>query len=85
MWAWAPFIQYGAIGAGLVFLGLFAWKAYQRETLRADSAEDRLHSVEESVRTDLVPAVTRSTEAAVRMTELLPDVIAALSTGRRRS
>jgi hypothetical protein len=81
---WAPFLQYGAIGAGLVLLGLFAWKAYERETIRADNAEARLHALEESVRTDVVPTVTRSTEATVRMTEILPDVIAALGSSRRR-
>jgi hypothetical protein len=38
----AVLLQYGAIGAFVVVLGVFAWRAYKRESDRADRLEAQL-------------------------------------------
>lgn len=74
-------LQYGVLGLAVLVLGWLSWTAIQRERRRADDLDARLQALHESVRTEVVPAVTRATEALVRIAELLPE----LTAPRRRS
>lgn len=75
-------LQYGVLGLVVLALAWFAWTTIQRERRRAEDLDARLQALHESVRTEVVPAVTRATEALARITELLPDVIAATRSGK---
>lgn len=75
--------QYGAIGVLLVVLLGFAWSAIQRERTRADKAEEREQRLSEAMRTEVIPVLTRATDAMVRVSEVVPEVVAELRRGRR--
>lgn len=76
-------IQYGALGIFVVVLVgavriLFAQQtaAYKREQERADRIELELRALNKDVREDVMPALTRSTEAiseAMQMMQALKD------------
>lgn len=70
-------LQYGVLGLVVLALTWFSWTTIQRERKRAEDLDQRLEALHEAVRTEVVPAVTRATEALARITELLPDLIAA--------
>lgn len=76
------FLQYGVLGAVALVLGWFAWSTIKRERDRADALEARLQALHESVQTQVVPTVTRASEALARVAELLPDLMHA---AQRRS
>lgn len=68
-------LQYGAIGVMVLGLAWFAWTSIQRERRRADDAETRLAALQEKLVTDLVPAMTRATDAVERLTSLAPELL----------
>ena len=65
------FMQYGALGGIVVALLWFARSAIQRERDRADKAEARNEQLNELIRTEVIPVLTRATEGLLRMTEVL--------------
>jgi hypothetical protein len=75
-------LQYGVLGLVVLALAWFAWTTIQRERRRSEDLDARLQALHDSVRTEVVPAVTRATEALARITELLPEMIAATKSGR---
>ena len=77
-------LQYGAVGAlAVVALGAVAvlfrqlLVAYQREQTRADKLEEEVRRLNEDVREQVMPALTRSTEA-------VSEAMLTLQTMRRR-
>lgn len=70
------FLQYGVLGAVALAGGLFAWGTIKRERQRADSLEARLNALQDSVRTEVVPAMTRTTDALIRLADYLPELSA---------
>ena len=74
-------LQYGVLGLVVMALSWFAWTSIQRERKRAEDLDARLQALHDSVRTEVVPAVTRATEALARITELLPELIAVTKSG----
>ena len=76
-------LQYGALGVMLLALGWFAWSATQRERLRADKAEEREQKLNEAMRTEVIPVLTKATEAIVRVSEIVPEAVAELRSIRR--
>lgn len=71
-------LQYGALGVMLLALGWFAWSAVQRERQRADKAEEREQKLNEAMREQVIPVLTKATEAIVRVSEIVPEVVAEL-------
>lgn len=67
--------QWGVMGAALAALAWFAWSAVQRERARADQAEAREQKLNEAMRTEVIPVLTRATEAIVRVSEVMPDTV----------
>lgn len=70
-------LGYGVVGVVALALGWFAWSTIQRERARADDLEARLNALNESVRQEFVPAMTRATDALARLMDLLPDLLSA--------
>jgi hypothetical protein len=60
------FLQQGILGAVALAGGLFAYVTVKRGWAREDALEKRLHDLEDSVRTEFVPALTRATDALIR-------------------
>ena len=77
-------LQYGVLGLVVLILGWFSWGAVQRERRRADAAEERLNSLNEAIRKELVPVMTKSLAATEKLVEVLPDLLAALASRTRR-
>ena len=71
----APLGQYGAIGVGIVALGFFAWRAYNREVQRSDRLESKLMDVHEVVQERVIPALQESTRSVQDTTELLRKIM----------
>lgn len=68
------FLQYGAIGAMVVILGLFAWSAYRRERDRADKLEGQLKESNDRIIDRLAQVLTESREALSDANEYLRDL-----------
>lgn len=67
------FLQQGVLGAVALAGGLFAYVTIRRGWAREDALEKRLNELEDSIRTQFVPALTRATDALIRLGERLPD------------
>src|SRR5689334_15273979 len=95
--AQSVFLQYGAIGAILLVLLWFAYGAIKRERDATDSERDRAKEAEQALadlnalmRTEVIPVLTKATEATTQVTEVvrkvsdvLADVSAILRDNRR--
>lgn len=83
------FLQYGAIGAILLVLLVFAYGAIKRERdatdkerARADKAEGEKDELNRLMRTEVIPVLTKATEATTRVTDVVgkvSDVLAEVS------
>lgn len=83
------FVQYGAIGTILSALLWFAYNAIKRERdatdrerTRAEKAESEKDELNRLVRTEVIPVLTKATEATTRVTEVVgkvSDVLADVS------
>jgi hypothetical protein len=83
------FVQYGAIGAILLVLLWFAYGAIKRERdatdrerARAEKAESEKDELNRLMRTEVIPVLTKATEATTRVTEVVgrvTDVLADVS------
>jgi hypothetical protein len=71
----APLGQYGAIGVGIVALGIFAFRAYSREVERADRLETRLLDVYQVVQDRVIPTLQDSTRTVQETTEFVRRVM----------
>ena len=63
------FLGYGVVGA--IALGgiTFAWRAYQRESRRADLLDERNQALHERIYVQVIPAVIAATEAVSRASD----------------
>lgn len=68
-------LGYGVVGLLALAGGWFAWTTVQRERRKTDEAEARNHALNESIRTEFVPAMTRATDAIGRVTDVMAQVI----------
>jgi hypothetical protein len=69
---------YGPLGVMVVALGFIAWRLIGRETVRADKAQSQNDLLNESIRNDILPAVVKAAELLAKVSEQLPEVVAAL-------
>jgi hypothetical protein len=76
-------LGYGVVGVAALALGWFAWGTIKRERARSDALEARLNSLNDSIRTDFVPVMTRATDALARLADHLDELSS--SSPRRRS
>lgn len=65
------FLQYGAIGAMVVILGLFAWSAYRRERDRADRLEQQLSDANQRIIDRFADVLKESRDALVDANDYL--------------
>lgn len=75
-------LGYGVVGLAALVFGWFSWTSLQRERRRSDELEARLNALQDSIRTEYVPAMTRVTDVMARLLDLLPELS---SPPRRRS
>jgi hypothetical protein len=83
------FLQYGAIGAILLVLLVFAYGAIKRERDATDRERDRAKEAEKALadlnalmRTEVIPVLTKAAEATTRVTDVIgrvTDVLAEVS------
>lgn len=80
------FLQYGAVGAILLVLLWFSYGAIRRERdatdrerSRAEKAEEALAEINRLMRTEVIPVLTRATEATTRVTDVVGRVTDVLS------
>lgn len=67
-------LQYGAIGAFVVVLGLFAYTAYKRESARADRLEEQLRLTNERITDRLTEVLVQCREALKDANDYLRDL-----------
>src|SRR4051812_41517388 len=72
------FLQYGAVGAILLVLLWFAYGAIKRERdatdrerTRAEKAESEKDELNRLMRTEVIPVLTKATEATTRLTDVV--------------
>lgn len=72
------FLQYGAVGAILLVLLWFAYGAIKRERdatdrerTRAEKAESEKDELNRLMRTEVIPVLTKATEATTRVTDVV--------------
>jgi hypothetical protein len=70
----AVLLQYGAIGAIDVLLGLFAWYAYRRERDRADRLEQQLQETNTRIIDRFAEVLTQTRDALIQANEVLRDL-----------
>jgi hypothetical protein len=70
----AVLLQYGAIGAIAVLLGIFAWYAYRRERDRADRLEQQLQETNTRIIDRFAEVLTQTRDALVQANEYLRDL-----------
>jgi hypothetical protein len=70
----AVLLQYGAIGAIAVLLGIFAWYAYRRERDRADRLEQQLQETNTRIIDRFAEVLTQTRDALVQANEVLRDL-----------
>jgi hypothetical protein len=75
----AVLLQYGAIGAFVVILGVFAWRAYRRESDRADRLETQLLEANQRIIDRFAEVLTQTRDALRESNDYLRDM------ARRRS
>lgn len=75
----AVLLQYGAIGAFVVVLGVFAWRAYRRESDRADRLETQLLEANQRIIDRFAEVLTQTRDALRESNDYLRDM------ARRRS
>lgn len=80
------FLQYGAVGAMVLVLLWFAYGAIRRERdatdrerARAEKAESEKDDLNRLVRTEVIPVLTKATEATVRVTDVVGRVTEVLA------
>src|SRR4051794_41036849 len=80
------FLQYGAIGAILLVLLVFAYGAIKRERDATDRERDRAKEAEKALadlnalmRTEVIPVLTKAAEATTRVTDVVGRVTDVLS------
>lgn len=80
-------VGYGAVGVfAAVFLAFLLWlarTAIDRERARADAAEAREQKLNESMREQVIPVLTRVTDVSARVLEVLPELVSELKSLRR--
>lgn len=67
-------LQYGAIGAFVVVLGVFAWRAYKRESERADRLEQQLLEANNRIIDRFAEVLTQTRDALVQSNDYLRDL-----------
>ena len=67
-------LNYGAVGAMLVLLGLFSWAAYKRERDRADRLERLLQETNERIAERFVEALKGARDALIEANDYLRDL-----------
>lgn len=75
------FLDRGVLGALVVVLLAVTWWFMRREAARTDEAQRQLTELHETIRTDVLAALIKATEASAtlaKVAELLPDVVSAL-------
>jgi ElaB/YqjD/DUF883 family membrane-anchored ribosome-binding protein len=72
-------LQYGAIGAFVVILGVFAWRAYKRESDRADRLEQQLAEANQRIIDRFAEVLAQTRDALRESNDYLRDL------ARRRS
>ncbi len=81
------YLQYGAIGATVIVLGIVLYRvfakyqqrsdeAYEREKQRADSAEAKYDALQTVMRTEVAPVLARATDAQAKLMDALPEILA---------
>jgi hypothetical protein len=70
----AVLLQYGAIGAIAVLLGIFAWYAYRRERDRADRLEQQLQETNTRIIDRFAEVLTQTRDALIQANEVLRDL-----------
>lgn len=76
-----PWAQYGAVGAMAFILLVYAWSSIQRERKRADDAEQARREAEQALRQlyeKVLPVMTEATGSMSRLSDMMPELIAAL-------
>lgn len=68
------FVQYGVLGAVALFLGVFAYRAWNREKDRADRLENQLAEANQRAIDLLVPALTQTRDALTAANDYLRDL-----------
>lgn len=67
-------LNYGAIGAFVVILGIFAWRAYSRERDRADRLEQQLQLANDKIVDRLAEVLVQSRDALSVANDYLRDL-----------
>lgn len=67
-------LQYGAIGAMLVILGLFAWNTVKRERDRADRLETQLADINQRINDRLAEVLSQTRDALRESNDYLRDL-----------
>lgn len=75
----------GVLGACVLVLGALAWWLIRREAARADEAQRQVNALHETIRSDVLGALTKAAEGQTaaaallaRVAEILPEVASAL-------
>lgn len=70
----AVLLQYGAVGAFVVVLAVFAWRSYKRESERADRLETQLLEANQRIIDRYTEVLTQTRDALVQSNDYLRDL-----------